>query len=121
MRSISIGSAWSASMSITSAVSPDSVRAAGQLGGEAVELVAQRQLAAQRQVGDFLVGGVLGEVVDVVPAVDQDAALAVDGAQPAARHDHTFETALVSHSSPPFLPFDLHRIVANRATIARGH
>ena len=69
----------------------------GEVGEEAVELLLRGQLAIQREEADLLVGGVLCEVADVVPAVDEDAVLTVDPAQPAAGDDDAFESALVGH------------------------
>ena len=53
-------------------------RVAAHLLGELVELGRRRQLPVDEQPGDLEVGRVVGEVFDRVPAVAQDAGVAVD-------------------------------------------
>src|SRR5204862_5924171 len=70
----------------------------GEVGEEGVELLLRRQLAVERQEADLFVRGVLGEVADVIAAVDENAVLAVDRAQPAASDDDALKSALVGHT-----------------------
>ena len=51
---------------------------AGQAAGEILQLFACRQLAIPQQVASFLKGGMIGEVVNIVAAICQNAAIAVD-------------------------------------------
>src|SRR5579872_4060151 len=50
----------------------------GQFGAEFFELEGAGQISLQQQVTDFLEIAVLGQIMNVVPAVDQAAFLAVD-------------------------------------------
>jgi hypothetical protein len=52
-----------------------------QLPPERRQLRGRRELALEQEVGRLLVGGVLGEIVDVVAAVHEDSALRVDRAE----------------------------------------
>ena len=72
----------------------------GQGRGERLQLGHGGQMPAQSQEAHLFVGGVLREVADVVPAVDQNAVLTVDRAQAAARNHHTFESTFVCHARP---------------------
>ena len=56
-------------------------RVIGHVAVELLLLVLVRQVAVQQQVGDIQEVGVLGEVLDRIPAVQQDAFVAVDMGQ----------------------------------------
>ena len=57
----------------------------GDLVLPGLELLRGRQLAVDQQVGDLEVGGVLGQLLDRVAPVAQDAGVAVDVGDRAAR------------------------------------
>ena len=64
-----------------------------ELAVELVELGLGRELALPEQVGHLLERGVLGQVADVVAAVDELALLAVDGRELGVEGGHAFEAA----------------------------
>ena len=101
VRSISIGAAWLASMSTTLSVSSESSRCAASSRVELVHLLAQSAAARAGQEAHLLVRGVLGQVADVVAAVDEDAVVAVDRAETAPSDDDSLESALVGHAANP--------------------
>ena len=59
----------------------------------AVELRLRRQLAVDQQVRDLEVGRLLGELLDRVAAVLEDALVAVDEGDRRLRHDAVFMNA----------------------------
>ena len=85
---------------MTDSASGESSRASVSAAVNCSQLRFGRQVPLQREEAHFLVRRVLGEVADVVPAVDEDALLAVDRAQPAACDHNPFKSTFVGHLSP---------------------
>ena len=77
-------------------------RRCAELRPQGRKLVRAGKLAVEQQVGDLLVRGVPGEIVDVVATEAKDALLAVDRAELGPRHDDPFQPAFcLAHSVNP--------------------